>query len=642
MTEQTALATTAPARLNDALQAEPALPPARRRGTGRGKSPPVSAPAEAPRGTQADDPSRARELAPGVPILPLHEQAQDFDREIRAAVGRATGSLSVASALLAGMDWWVNLLVSPGKQVELQLLALKQAHELGQYAAASLAAGHIPSVRCVTPHAADRRFDDEAWQHWPFNVLHQSFLMTERWWAEATRDVAGVDRHHAELFAFIVRQLLDMASPGNVLWTNPVALQVTREQNGLNLVRGAFNALYDYARISAHMPPPGAEQFMVGRDVAVTPGKVVMRNRLVELIQYAPATGTVHPEPVLLVPAWIMKYYILDLSPTNSLVKYLVDQGHTVFCLSWKNPTEEDRDLGLEDYLQLGVYDALAALAEILPERKVHALGYCLGGTLLAIAAAAMGRDGRDRLASVTLLAAQTEFSEPGELALYIDESQVNLLEAQMRKTGYLDARQMAGAFQMLRSYDLLWSQMVNRYLLGQPLAMNDLMAWNYDTTRMPARMHSEYLRHFFLHDDLAERRYRVGGSPVSLTDVRRPVFLVGTVTDHVAPWRSVYKLHYLTDTEITFVLTSGGHNAGIVSPPGHPRRHYQCLTSAAGERRLDADEWLAAAPDQSGSWWPAWHAWLAAHSGPPTDPPPLGIRGRCIADAPGSYVLEK
>jgi polyhydroxyalkanoate synthase len=575
-------------------------------------------------------------------VLPLHQQAQDFDLEIRAAVGRATGNLSVASALLAGIDWWVNLLVSPGKQAELQLLALKQAHALAQYAAACLVGGHVPSTRCVTPPPRDRRFDDEAWQHWPFNVLHQSFLMTEQWWAEATRGIAGVERHHEELVSFIGRQLLDMASPGNSLWTNPVALKATRDEGGSNLVRGTFNALYDFARISARMPPPGAEQFIVGRDVAITPGKVVFKNRLIELIQYAPTTPQVHPEPVLIVPAWIMKYYILDLSPSNSLVKYLVDQGHTVFCISWKNPTAEDRDLGLEDYLKLGVFDALEAISQIAPNRKVHAIGYCLGGTLLAIAAAAMARDRRDRLASITLLAAQTEFSEPGELALFIDESQVNLLEAEMRKTGYLDARQMAGAFNMLRPYDLLWSQMVKRYLLGRPLAMNDLMAWNYDTTRMPARMHAEYLRHFYLHDDLAERRCRVGGRPVSLTDVKVPVFLVGTVTDHVAPWRSVFKLHYLTETEITFVLTSGGHNAGIVSPPGHPRRHYQLMKSAAGEHRLDPDAWLAAAPDHPGSWWPAWHEWLAARSGAPVDPPPLGIRGQPVADAPGSYVLEK
>jgi polyhydroxyalkanoate synthase len=609
---------------------------------GRSASNKPAAENETPAGVPASAASIAAPASLKMPVPPLHSQAQAFDRDIRAAVGRATGTLSVASALLAGIDWAVNLLVSPGKQVELQLLAFKQFHELARYAHECALAGPERSRRCVIPPARDRRFEGDEWLHWPFNVLHQSFLMTEKWWAEATHGVAGVERHHEDLVSFIGRQFLDFASPGNCLWTNPVALKATLDQRGLNLVRGAFNAAYDFARLSAHMPPPGTERFVVGRDVGITPGKVVLKNRLIELIQYAPTTPQVCAEPVLLVPAWIMKYYILDLSPANSLVKYLVDQGHTVFCISWKNPTAEDRDLGLEDYLELGLFAALDAVSKIVPERKVHALGYCLGGTLLAIGATAMARDGDHRLASLTLLAAQTEFSEPGELALFIDESQVDLLEAEMRKTGYLDARQMAGAFQMLRSYDLLWSQMVNRCLLGQSLPMNDLMAWNADTTRMPARMHGEYLRHFFLHDDLAERRYRVGGRPVSLTDIKVPVFLLGTVTDHVAPWRSVYKLHYLTETEITFVLTSGGHNAGIVNPPGNPRRHFQLLTSAAGEHRLDPDEWLAAAPDHQGSWWPAWHEWLAARSGSQVEPPPIGIRGQLVADAPGQYVLEK
>jgi polyhydroxyalkanoate synthase len=426
------------------------------------------------------------------------------------------------------------------------------------------------------------------------------------------------------------------------LWTNPVALRATVDEAGVNLMRGAFNALDDIVRASSRLPPPGAERFIVGRDVAITPGRVVFRNRLIELLQYEPATPQVHPEPVLLVPAWIMKYYILDLSPGNSLIKYLVDRGHTVFCLSWKNPTSEEHDLGIEDYLQLGLFSALEAVAKIVPERKVHALGYCLGGTLLAIGAAAMARDRDERLGSITLLAAQTEFSEPGELGLFIDESQVNLLEAQVARSGYLAAEQMAGAFQLLRSYDLIWSQLINRYLLGQSVEMSDLMAWNADTTRMPARMHSEYLRHFFLHDDLAEQRYRVGGRPVSLSDIKVPVFLVGTVTDHVAPWRSVYKLHYLTSSEVTFVLTSGGHNAGIVSPPDHPRRHYQLLQSMAGEARLDPDTWLVTAPDTQGSWWPAWHEWLRARSAPPIDPPPMGIGGRPLSAAPGHYVMER
>ncbi|HEY5896695.1 MAG TPA: alpha/beta fold hydrolase [Burkholderiales bacterium] len=570
----------------------------------------------------------------------------DIDRNVRAALGRQSGSLSVASALLAAGDWAINLAVSPGKQMELGLLALEYAGQVARYDLECMLAGTGETRRHVKPPARDRRFEDEAWLHWPFNVLHQSFLMYEQWWEAATRGVLGVERKHEDLVSFAARQWLDLASPGNNLFTNPVAMQRTFAEGGMNLVRGAQNYGADLQRLAAGLPPPGAEKFAVGGSVAVTPGKVVLKNRLIELIQYSPSTPEVCPEPILLVPAWIMKYYILDLSPSNSLVKYLVDQGHTVFCISWKNPTADERDLGMDDYLRLGLGAALDAMHEIVPG-KVHALGYCLGGTLLAIGAAAMARDGDDRLASLTLLAAQTDFSEPGELGLFIDEAQVSLLEAQMAQSGYLTGFQMGGAFQLLRSNDLLWSRLVNQYLLGEAPGMNDLMAWNADATRLPARMHSQYLRGLFLHDDLAQSRYRVGGRPVALAEIKVPVFLLGTLTDHVAPWRSVYKLHYLTPAEITFVLTSGGHNAGVVSPPGTPRRHYQLLRTAAftgqANARNDPDRWLAEAPRKEGSWWPAWHEWLRAHSGAAVRPPRMGVRGDgVLGDAPGRYVLER
>jgi polyhydroxyalkanoate synthase len=550
----------------------------------------------------------------------------------------------MGSLLLATTDWAIHLLVSPTKQVELGMLAVDQAKQLAQYAVQSVLAGSdMGARRCIEPPAQDRRFADEAWLRWPYNVIHQSFLLTERWWAEATCGVLGVERHHEQLVSFATRQFIDVTSPGNLLWTNPVAMKRTAEQGGLNLARGAQQYLANVKRLAAGLPPPGAEKFVPGRNVAITPGKVVFRNRLIELIQYSPATEKVSPEPILLVPAWIMKYYILDLSPENSLVKYLVDGGHTVFCISWKNPTAADADLGLDDYLRLGLYAALDAVRQIVPDRKVHALGYCLGGTLLAVGAAAMARDRDDRLQSVTLLTAQTNFSEPGELGLFIDEAQVSLLEAQSAETGYLTSHQMAGAFQLLRSYDLIWSRVVNQYLLGEVDRMNDLMAWNADGTRLPARMHSEYLRAFYVRDDLAENRYRVDGRPVSLADVKCPIFMVGTVTDHVAPWRSVYKLHYLTPAEITFVLTSGGHNAGIVNPPGARGRHYQILKGASGEPRLDSDRWLTAAPDNPGSWWPAWQNWLREHSSAPAEPPRMGIDNTApLEDAPGRYVLEK
>jgi polyhydroxyalkanoate synthase subunit PhaC len=337
-----------------------------------------------------------------------------------------------------------------------------------------------------------------------------------------------------------------------------------------------------------------------------------------------------------------MKYYILDLSEKNSLVKYLTDQGFTVFMISWKNPGPEDRDLTLNDYRTLGVMSSLDAVAAIVPKRKVHAVGYCIGGTLLAIVAAAMARDRDARLATTTFFAAQTDFTEAGELMLFINESQLAFLEDTMWEQGFLEAGQMAGAFQMLRSNDLIWSRIVREYLMGERAPMTDLMAWNSDATRLPYRMHAEYLRHLFLDNDLAEGRYHVGARPVALSDIHTPSFAVGTETDHVAPWQSVYKLHLLTDTEITFVLTSGGHNAGIVSEPGHPYRHFRVGTRPAESPYVDPDAWVADAGVKEGSWWPEWAAWLRTYSGADVDPPKLGAAAAGYAplcDAPGTYV---
>lgn len=559
-----------------------------------------------------------------------------YDVEVRAALARATGALSPAAALLAAIDWAVHLAVSPGKRLQLLQLALRLQRQLV----------HDAGVRMVAPHGVapapegDRRFAAPEWQQWPFYLWQRSFLATEKWWDAATHDVFGVEKHHQDLVAFGARQWLDMFSPGNLPWTNPQVVARTVQQGGANLWRGLWYWAEDLQRLASDAPPVGSEAYRVGQTLAVTPGKVVLRNALIELIQYAPATPTVYPEPVLIVPAWIMKYYILDLSAQDSLVKYLVEQGHTVFCISWKNPGEAERGMGMEDYLTLGLQAALDAVNALCPRRKVHAAGYCLGGTLLAIGAAAMARDGDTRLATTTYFAAQTDFSEPGELGLFIDESQLSLLEAQMHETGYLTAQQMAGAFSMLRSYDLLWSRMVGEYLLGERPPMNDLMAWNADATRMPARMHSEYLRRLFLDDDLSEGRFPVGGRPVTLSSLRLPTFMVGTLTDHVAPWRSVHKLHFLCPAEITFALTSGGHNAGIVNPPGpESHRRYRLLTRPAEGPYLAPEEWLAHAAEHAGSWWPAWQQWLAAHSGARVKPPRMGA---ALADAPGQYVLEK
>ncbi len=570
--------------------------------------------------------------------------ADRVDPPFHAALARRFSSLSPAAGLLAASDWALHLATSPGKCMDLARLAMHQSGELAEYARERMTAGSDRQARLgVEPAVEDRRFRDPEWQQWPFNYLHQSFLFRQQWWDAATRGVRGVEKHHENIVSFAARQWLDIFSPGNQLATNPVVLKRTLQQGGANLLRGAMNAVDDLQRLAAEQGPAGVEDFVVGRDVAITPGKVVLKNRLMELIQYTPTTAAVHPEPILIVPAWIMKYYILDLSPHNSLIGYLVDQGHTVFCVSWKNPGYEDRDLGMDDYLELGFHAALDAVTTIVPGQKVHTTGYCLGGTMLAIAAAAMARDGDERLASLSLLAAQTDFSEPGELGLFIDESQLRLLDAQMHQNGYLKASQMAGAFQMLRSYDLLWSRMVNEYLLGERAPMNDLMAWNADATRMPALMHSQYLRRLFLNDDLSEGRYPVDGRPVSLGNLTLPMFMVGTLTDHVAPWRSVFKLHQMSPAEITFALTSGGHNGGIVNPPGNERRRYQLLTRPAGGSYVAPEEWLETAPRTQGSWWPAWLEWLKARSGTPAKPPRMGAGAyKPVGDAPGTYVLEK
>jgi len=554
--------------------------------------------------------------------------------------------MSPPALWLAFWDWALHLANAPAKQQALIEKAARKWVRLLLYLRRHAQDPECPP--CIDPLPQDRRFTHPAWQQPPFDMIYQSFLLYQQWWHNATVDIRGVAPGNERIAEFTTRQLLDVLSPANLPWTNPLVLRATMEQGGQNLVRGFVNLLEDWGRAVAGRPPVGAEKFVVGRDVATTPGKVVYRNELIELLQYAPATETVRPEPVLIVPAWIMKYYILDLSPENSLVRHLVANGFTVFMISWRNPRADQRDLGMEDYRRLGIEAALEAVNAICRDAKVHACGYCLGGTLLSIAAAQMGRDRDDRLASVTLLAAQTDFSEAGELMLLINESQVAYLEDMMWEQGYLDPRQMAGAFQLLRSNDLVWSQMVRQYMLGERYAMTDLVAWNVDATRMPYRMHSEYLRHLFLDNDLAEGRYVANRRPVALPDIRTPMFVVGAETDHIAPWRSAYKIHLVTDADITFVLTTGGHNVGILGlgerRQGLPMRAFRIAERPAHGRHLDPETWVSMAESHDGSWWPAWTAWLVQRSGKPTAPPTLGAPENeypPLAEAPGRYVLE-
>jgi polyhydroxyalkanoate synthase len=566
------------------------------------------------------------------------EWVTQIDQHVQGRMGQLIGGILPLQTTLVYLDWLGHLMVSPGKQLDV----VKGALEDTQAAAQDLWMHGKDGAQEPREAALDKRFASAAWQQWPYKAYADGFRLMEGTWRRATQGVPGLNHRSADVVAFAARQWLDVLCPVNLPWLNPDVIQATQRKGGANLLRGTLNWLDDLHRMLGKLPPAGVEAYKVGVDVAITPGKVVYRNDLIELIQYSPTTDQVHAEPVLIAPAWILKYYILDLSPHNSLVKYLVDHGHTVFMISWKNPTAEDRDKGMDDYRQEGVMAALDTVTRIVPDRKVHGVGYCLGGTMLMIAAAAMGRENDARFASLTLLAAQGDFTEAGELLLFINESEVSLLDAVMAEQGFLRGSQMAGAFTLLHSNDLVWSRAMKHYMLGVRDLPNDLMAWNADTTRMPARMHSEYLHKLFLNNDLASGRYEVNGQPVWFTDIHVPCFAVGTESDHVAPWKSVYKLHLLP-LDVTFALTSGGHNAGILSEPGHPRRHFQLHHRTIGQPYMAPEVWQQTVPHQDGSWWPSWQQWLAKLSSGKTAPPPMGLpgqRGPQLPDALGSHVL--
>jgi polyhydroxyalkanoate synthase len=569
---------------------------------------------------------------------------ETLDRLARAITARLTHGISPHAQFAAWSDWMSHLSRAPGRQLELALAAWRATTRFASFAGRS-ALGQNPELP-FAPLEHDQRFSEPAWRTPPFVFLQQAFLAQEEWWRSATREVRGMTPENAARVGFVMRQLLDVMSPSNIPWLNPVIIDRTAREAGGNLVRGAANLLEDSLRLLAAEPAPLSSQFRVGKEIAATPGEVVYRNELIELIQYMPATSEVIAEPVLIVPAWIMKYYVLDLSYENSLVRYLTERGFTVFMISWRNPTPADRDIPFDAYRTTGVLAALDVINAIVPGREVHACGYCLGGTMLAITAATMARDEHDRLASVSLLAAQTDFSEAGELMLLVDESQIAFVEDMMWDQGVLDASQMVGAFRALRANELIWSRMIRDYLLGERDKATDLTTWNADPTRLPYRMHSQYLRGLFLENRLTAGRYAVEGRVIALKDIRIPMFAVGTESDHIAPWRSVYKVHLFTDNEITFVLTNGGHNAGIVSEPGHRGRRYHIATRYADDRYVDADTWLAGANLVEGSWWPAWAAWLTARSSAErVAPPKMGAPEHGyvpLCPAPGTFVDDR
>lgn len=588
------------------------------------------------------------------PATPAPDHTKLLDDQVQIMLSRANMGLSPIALSLAAADWAMHLACSPGKQMTLAQKAATLSRQAVQRS--------LSPADPETPEK-DARFKDPAWAQWPYTALKEGFKASDAWWREAAK-VDGMTRHHRHMVDFFARQFLDAMSPSNWAATNPEVLAKARETRGESLRKGFQHFTEDLQALShakADTPSEALEplEFAVGKDVACTPGKVVFRNHLIEVIQYLPTTAKVQPEPVLIVPSCIMKYYILDLSPHNSMVKYLVEQGHTVCIISWRNPDASDRDLKMQDYLSSGVLAAMEAVKASTGAARIHTVGYCLGGTFLAIAAASLGRLARKKpdawtakekalvpanlpeLASVILLAAQTDFSEPGELGVFIDDEQLEGLRRSMAQKGYLSGRQMGGSFQFLASKDLVWSRNTSRYLLGEEDSSFDLMSWNADQTRLPARMHSEYLSSLFLNNALANGQYRFAGATVALMDISAPMMVVGTTRDHVSPWKSVYKIHLQTDTHVTFVLAAGGHNAGIVSEPGRPRRSYQIASVEDGQGWIDPDDWVAQAPVVQGSWWEAMHAWLSERSGTPIKPPAISS-DRVVCEAPGDYVMVR
>ncbi len=573
---------------------------------------------------------------------PPQHSHQNLDRSMRATLARFTGGVSPHSVTEAWSDWALHLSRSPGRQMELAERAQTSMFKLLAYSADKRA--DTDTIAPFAPKRYDHRFEHPLWQKTPFDLWQQGFLAVQDWWDEATSQMRGLDKRDADRTRFQVRQTLDLFSPSNFPWMNPEIIEETARQGGQNLVHGAAHFTQDLLQTLSQTHKPAPKGYEIGKDLASTPGKVVFRNDLFELIQYAPQTNEVHAEPVLFIPAWIMKYYILDLSPHNSMVNYLVGKGFTVFMISWCNPTADQAELSLEDYRKRGVLAALDAINVILPDQKVHANGYCLGGTLLAITAATMARDGDDRLASVTLMAAQVDFTEAGELLLFVDESQVAFVEDMMWEQGYFDRPQMTRTFASIRAEDLIYTRAVNRYLLGKDDLPTDIGVWNGDTTRMPARMHSEYLRGLFLENRLSAGRFDVEGRVIALKDIATPMFVVATETDHIAPWESVYKTRLFTDCDLTFVLTKGGHNGGILSEPGHAGRHYRIGHRAAGALYEGPAIWLAKTAAQSGSWWPSYSDWLDEMSSAKTKPPAPGAlkpRYPALCSAPGTYVHQ-
>ncbi|MGB0683529.1 MAG: PHA/PHB synthase family protein [Magnetovibrionaceae bacterium] len=557
-------------------------------------------------------------------------------RQSQEATTMFSDPLGIGSAF---MEWSQAMMTNPNKLVEAQMTLWQDYLTLWQSTANRMMGADSTSV--VEPDRGDKRFKDDAWQENEiFNYIKQSYLLTSRWLTSTINDVDGLDDKTAEKVDFYTRQFVDAFSPSNFLMTNPEVLRTTMETGGENLINGLQNMLTDLERGKGQLKisMTDMEAFTIGENIATTPGQVVFRNNLIELIQYTPTTENVAKRPVLFIPPWINKFYILDLRAKNSMVKWLVDQGHTVFLISWVNPDSELAEKTFADYVTEGVLSAVDAIEQTTGEKEINAAGYCIGGTLLATTLAYSAKTGEDRIKSATFFTTMTDFEEPGELGVFIDDDTIAFLESQMEDTGYLDGSTMAGTFNMMRSNDLVWSFVVNNYLLGKDPFPFDLLYWNSDSTRMPRAMHSYYLRQFYQNNALCKPNVLdMHGVPIDLSEIKVPCYMVSTKDDHIAPWKSTFRATSTFSGPVRFVLAASGHIAGVINPPAAGKYCHWINT----RKVKDPDKWLDGAKEADGSWWPDWDGWLKKQGGNKEVPARDPEKGKlpALEPAPGSYV---
>ncbi len=548
------------------------------------------------------------------------------------------GDLDPLNIGTAFIEMTARMMSDPAKLVHAQMNLWQDYMALWQSTAKRMIGE--PSDPVAEPDSGDRRFKHADWdENQLFDFIKQSYLLSARWIQSTVGEVEGLDDKTAKKVDFYSRQFVDAMAPSNFVMTNPEVLRTTLESGGENLVRGLENLLTDLetGKGQLRIKMTDHEAFELGDNIAVTPGKVVYQNDLLQLIQYSPTTEQVYKRPLLIIPPWINKFYILDLREKNSFIKWAVGEGFTVFIISWVNPDEELAAKTFEDYMFEGPLEVLDAIKQATGERDVNVIGYCLGGTLLSCALSYMQAKGDDRFKTATFFTTMTDFTEAGELGVFIDEEQLSALEEKMNKKGYLEGTEMATTFNMLRANDLIWSFVVNNYLLGKEPFPFDLLYWNSDSTRMPAAMHSFYLRKLYQENLLkTPGGITLGGVPIDLTQIELPICMLSTREDHIAPWKSTYAATQLFSGPVKFILAASGHIAGVVNPPAGGKYSYWTNT----KNPKDPDAWFKSAEPHPGSWWPEWSKWMARKSGKkvPARQPGDG-KLKALEDAPGSYV---